>query len=149
MTESILSPCSGGRSTTSRCGSLCAGQSHISSHCQEAKPALVISEETTDTAQHFCAELLGMDRPVCLTLRLAHTRSAAPPLLYNLTLATNICCWFSICCCCLAAISWSSERVSSTRGLPPCGEQNTLRLGYVSARIIAFLSCQNAHTSLF
>lgn len=41
-----------------------------------------------------------------------------------ITLATNICCWFSICCCCRAAISWSSESVSSTRGLPTCRRQN-------------------------
>ena len=45
--------------------------------------------------------------------------------LYTITtLATNICCWFSICCCCRAAISWSSERVSSTRGFPTCRTQN-------------------------
>lgn len=61
---------------------------------------------------------------VCLCLSKLHLLQVSIFCLLLITLATNICCWFSICCCCRAAISWSSERVSSTRGFPTCRPKN-------------------------
>lgn len=43
-----------------------------------------------------------------------------------LTFAMSICCWASICCCWRTAISWSSDRVSSTWGVPICMRTHTL-----------------------